>query len=194
MFRAVPFRRPAVGPHDPCRGTPMGQTPIVAVLMGSESDLPVVESAVDVLEQFGVPFELRVLSAHRTPQAVEEFARGAESRGLQVLIAAASGAAHLAGVLASLTTLPVIGVPIPTERMGGMDSLLSVVQMPGGVPVACMGLGPSGARNAALLAIQILATSDPALRGPLRAHKADLARNVEEQDQSVQRWLDERGK
>jgi 5-(carboxyamino)imidazole ribonucleotide mutase len=172
----------------------MGQTPIVAVLMGSESDLPVVESAVDVLEQFGVPFELRVLSAHRTPQAVEEFARGAESRGLQVLIAAASGAAHLAGVLASLTTLPVIGVPIPTERMGGMDSLLSVVQMPGGVPVACMGLGPSGARNAALLAIQILATSDPALRDALREHKAQMLRNVQEQDESVQKWLQDRGK
>ena len=162
--------------------------------MGSESDLPVVENAVEVLERFGVPFELRVLSAHRTPQAVEEFARGAESRGLQVLIAAAGGAAHLAGVLASLTSLPVIGVPIPTERMGGMDSLLSVVQMPGGVPVACMGLGPSGARNAALLAVEILATADPALRGPLRAHKADLARNVEEQDQSVKRRLDERRK
>lgn len=172
----------------------MGQTPIVAVLMGSESDLPVVESAVDVLEQFGVPFELRVLSAHRTPQAVEEFARGAESRGLQVLIAAAGGAAHLAGVLASLTSLPVIGVPIPTERMGGMDSLLSVVQMPGGVPVACMGLGPSGARNAALLAVQILATADPALRDALREHKAQMLRNVQEQDESVQQWLHDRGK
>ena len=172
----------------------MSQTPKVAVLMGSESDLPVVENAVEVLEQFGVPFELRVLSAHRTPQAVEEFARAAESRGLQVLIAAAGGAAHLAGVLASLTTIPVIGVPIPTDRMGGMDSLLSVVQMPGGVPVACMGLGPSGARNAALLAVQILATADPRLRDALRDHKAELARSVEEQDKSVQGWLDEREK
>ena len=172
----------------------MGQTPKVAVLMGSESDLAVVESAVDTLEQFGVPFELRVLSAHRTPEAVEEFARGAEARGLQVLIAAAGGAAHLAGVLASLTSLPVIGVPVPTERMGGLDSLLSVVQMPGGVPVACMGLGPSGARNAALLAVQILATADPALRDALREHKAEMVRNVQEQDESVQRWRDEREK
>jgi 5-(carboxyamino)imidazole ribonucleotide mutase len=170
----------------------MTDTPKVAVLMGSESDLPVVEAAVEVFECFGVPFDLRVLSAHRTPQAVEEFARAAERGGFQVLIAAAGGAAHLAGVLASITTLPVIGVPIPTDRMGGMDSLLSIVQMPGGVPVACMGLGRSGARNAALLAVQILAASDGSLRDALREHKAEMVRNVEEQDARVQEWREKR--
>ena len=172
----------------------MTATPKVAVLMGSESDLPVVEAAVKELECFGVPFELRVMSAHRTPQAVEQFARTAEGRGLQVIIAAAGGAAHLAGVLASLTTLPVIGVPIPTDRMGGMDSLLSTAQMPGGVPVACMGLGSSGARNAALLAVQILATADGGLRDALREHKVEMARDVEEQDARVGEWREQQGR
>ena len=172
----------------------MTDTPKVAVLMGSESDLPLVEGTVETLERFGVPFELRVLSAHRTPLAVEEFARGAEGRGLQVLIAAAGGAAHLAGVLASMTTIPVIGLPIPTEGMAGMDSLLSVVQMPGGVPVACVGLGSSGARNAALLAVQVLATADGALREALREHKAEMVRSVEGQDARVQKWREGRGR
>jgi len=172
----------------------MADTPKVAVLMGSESDLPVLEAAVKELECFGVPFELRVMSAHRTPQAVAQFAQAAEGRGLQVIIAAAGGAAHLAGVLASMTTLPVIGVPVPTDRMGGMDSLLSVVQMPGGVPVACMGLGSSGARNAAVLAVQILAASDSNLRDALREHKAEMVRSVEEQDARAGEWLRDRGK
>jgi len=172
----------------------MADTPKVAVLMGSESDLPVLEAAVKELECFGVPFELRVMSAHRTPQAVEDFARSAEGRGLQVIIAAAGGAAHLAGVLASLTTLPVIGVPIPTDRMGGMDSLLSTVQMPSGVPVACMGLGSSGARNAALLAVQIMATADASLRDALREHKVEMVRGVEAQDARAGEWLNERRK
>lgn len=172
----------------------MADTPKVAVLMGSESDLPVVEATVKELECFGVPFELRVMSAHRTPQAVENFARAAEGRGVQVIIAAAGGAAHLAGVLASLTTLPVIGVPVPTDRMGGMDSLLSTVQMPGGVPVACVGLGSSGARNAAMLAVQILATADPSLRDALREHKVELVRGVEAQDARIGEWLEERRK
>jgi len=171
----------------------MAQTAKVAVIMGSDSDLPVVEGAVEVLEQFGVPFEVRVLSAHRSPQAVEQFAAQAEARGLQVLIAAAGGAAHLAGVIASRTTLPVIGLPIPTERMGGMDSLLSTVQMPAGVPVACMGLGESGARNAALLAVQILATADAGLRDALRRHKADMAAQVAAQDASVQEQVKKGG-
>ncbi len=163
--------------------------PRVAVVMGSESDLPVVEKTVEMLERFGVPFELRVLSAHRSPEVVEQFAREAEKRGLEVIVAAAGGAAHLAGVLASRTALPVIGVPVPTDRMGGMDSLLSTVQMPSGVPVACVGLGRSGARNAAVLAVQILAAGDPELRGALRRHKAEQAEGVGRQNANVQEWL-----
>jgi len=170
----------------------MSETPKVAVLMGSESDLPVVKGTVETLERFGVPFELRVMSAHRTPEAVEDFAREAEGRGLRVVIAAAGGAAHLAGVVASMTTIPVIGVPIPTDRAGGMDSLYSVVQMPAGVPVACMGLGSSGARNAAVLAVEILATADESLRNALREHKADMVRSVREQDERVREWLKSR--
>jgi 5-(carboxyamino)imidazole ribonucleotide mutase len=160
--------------------------------MGSRSDLPVLEGAVEVLEAFDVTFEMRVLSAHRSPDAVAAFAHEAEARGLKALIAAAGGAAHLAGALAAHTILPVIGVPVPTDRMGGMDSLLSTVQMPSGVPVASMGLGKSGARNAALLAVQILALGDPSLREALHSYKQELAANVREQDDSVQQWLHDR--
>ena len=170
----------------------MAETPKVALVMGSESDLPVMEGAVEVLEEFGVPFEMRVLSAHRSPEAVEEFARAAESRGLEVVIAGAGGAAHLAGVIAAQTVLPGIGVPIPTSRMGGMDSLLSTVQMPAGVPVACMGLGKSGAHNASVAAIQILATHDAALREALREYKGRLAERVGAQDERLQKWFGER--
>ncbi len=170
----------------------MTDAPKVAILMGSDTDLPVMEETVEALERFHVPFEMRVLSAHRSPEAVEKFAREAESKGVQVLIAAAGGAAHLAGVLASHTTLPVIGVPMPSDRMGGMDSLLSTVQMPAGVPVACMGLGKSGATNAALLAVEILATSDAHMRKALRDYKKDLADQVKGQDAGVQQWLKER--
>jgi phosphoribosylaminoimidazole carboxylase PurE protein len=170
----------------------MTDTARVALVMGSESDLPVVEAAVDVLEQFRVPFETRVLSAHRSPEAVEQYAREATGRGVQVIIAAAGGAAHLAGVLASLTVLPVIGVPIPTDRMGGMDSLLSTVQMPSGVPVATVGLGRSGAANAGVLAVQILAGADPALREALRKHKETLAERVRQQDERIRTWCQDR--
>jgi len=170
----------------------MADTPMVALVMGSESDLPVVEAAVDVLEDFGVPFEMRVLSAHRSPEAVEQFAREAPGRGVQVIIAAAGGAAHLAGVLAASTVLPVIGVPIPTDRMGGMDSLLSTVQMPAGVPVATVGLGRSGAVNAAVLAVQILARTDPILRDALRKHKEALAEKVRQQDERIRTWCQDR--
>lgn len=163
----------------------MSEQPKVAVIMGSESDLPVMESATEVLKGFGVAFETRVLSAHRAPDATLDFARKAEEQGFKVLIAGAGGAAHLAGVLASLTSLPVIGVPMPTERMGGMDSLLSTVQMPKGVPVATVGIGKPGAANAALLAIEILALSDDALRKALRAHKSRLAQSVTEADGRV---------
>jgi len=170
----------------------MEGTPKVAVVMGSEADLPTMKKTAEVLERFGVPFEMRVLSAHRSPEAAEGFAREADSRGIRVLIAAAGGAAHLAGVLAAHTTLPVIGVPMPTERMGGADSLLSTVQMPAGVPVACMGVGESGATNAGVLAVQILATSDGSLREALRKHKGELAERVRTQDAGVQQWLKDR--
>jgi phosphoribosylaminoimidazole carboxylase PurE protein len=160
--------------------------------MGSKSDLPVVEQAIGVLEEFGVPFEAHVMSAHRSPRAVEEFAGGAAARGVGVIIAAAGGAAHLAGVIAANTSLPVIGLPIPTDRMGGMDSLLSTVQMPGGVPVACVGLGKSGAKNAAVLAVQILALSDKALAAALAEYGAGLADGVAAQDAELQDWLENR--
>lgn len=155
--------------------------------MGSDSDLPVMDSAITVLEEFGVSFETFVMSAHRSPQATRDFAASAEAHGLKVLIAGAGGAAHLAGVLASMTTLPVIGVPMPTDGMGGLDSLLSTIQMPGGVPVATMGVGESGARNAAILAVQVLALSDERLRKALHAHKDDMARKVKEADARVKR-------
>jgi phosphoribosylaminoimidazole carboxylase PurE protein len=171
----------------------MSDKPIVAVIMGSDSDLPMMESAVEVLKEFAVPFEVRVLSAHRSPQAVHEFASGAEKKGLKVIIAGAGGAAHLAGVVASLTTLPVIGVPMPTECMGGLDSLLSILQMPGGVPVATMGIGKSGARNAALLAVQMLALTDEKLRKALRERKAAMADKVKDADQRVQQKAREKG-
>jgi len=152
--------------------------PRVAVVMGSDSDLPKLENTVQTLRALNVPFTVDVISAHRTPKAAHEFAAGAERRGYKVIIAAAGGAAHLAGVLASLTTLPVIGVPIATSDFGGLDSLLSTVQMPGGVPVATVGIGSGGATNAAVLAAQILATSDVRLRRRLAAHKKKLAREV----------------
>ncbi len=167
----------------------MSEESKVAVVMGSESDSSVMEAAVEVLEEFGVPFELCVLSAHRSPQATHDFAAKAEQRGLKVLIAGAGGAAHLAGVLASLTTLPVIGVPMPTDRMGGMDSLLSTVQMPAGVPVATMGIGKSGAQNAALLAVQILALTDEALHGALQDYRSRMAEAVRQDEERVRRSL-----
>ena len=151
----------------------MAETPRVAVVMGSKSDLPVLEGMIQVFEGFGVAFEMKVLSAHRSPRAVEAFAQGAQGRGVQVIVAAAGGAAHLAGVIAANTTLPVIGIPIPTDRMGGMDSLLSVVQMPAGVPVATFAIGEAGATNAALFAIALLALDDDALRTALEAYRRE---------------------
>jgi len=155
--------------------------PLVGILAGSESDLPVLEEAVDVLRRFGVPFELTVASAHRSPERCGDYARRAAERGLQVLIAAAGGAAHLAGVVAAHTTLPVIGVPLDATPLVGLDALLSTVQMPPGVPVATVAIGRWGARNAAWLAVQILALSDERLAHLLREEKATLARRVEEQ-------------
>ena len=164
----------------------------VAVVMGSDSDLPVMEATIAVLERFDVPFELHVMSAHRSPKKVHTFGRDALARGIKAIIAGAGGAAHLAGTLAAVTPLPVIGVPMPTGRMGGLDSLLSTVQMPSGVPVATVGIGESGASNAAYLAIQILATEDETLREAIVAEKARMARAVTLKDKEVQEWLRKR--
>ncbi len=156
----------------------------VAILMGSDSDWPVMKEAADMLDRFHVGCEVRVISAHRRPDDCAAFAAGAAERGLQVLIGGAGGAAHLAGVLAAHTTLPVIAVPIPTAVAGGLDSLLSMVQMPPGVPVATVGVGRAG--NAALLAVQMLALSDPGLTGQLTEYKQELAGKGEQADRKVQ--------
>ena len=138
-------------------------TPIVSIIMGSTSDLPVMEKAAQLLNDLHVPFEMNALSAHRTPEAVEEFAKNARSRGIKVIIAAAGMAAHLPGVIAASTPLPVIGVPMQTSALGGLDSLLSIVQMPGGIPVATTAIGKAGAKNAAILAAQMIGLADPAV-------------------------------
>ena len=161
----------------------MPSSPLVGLTMGSESDWPTMEAAADVLRRFGVPFEARVLSAHRTPDAMADYARTARDRGLKAIVAGAGGAAHLPGMIAASTTLPVIGVPVQTRALDGMDSLLSIVQMPGGVPVATVAIGQG--KNAGLLAVQILATSDAALADALDAYKAELRALVGEMDRSV---------
>lgn len=148
-------------------------TPLVGVILGSKSDLDVMQACTQQLEAFNVPYELLIASAHRNPEKVHEWAGNAEERGLGVIIAAAGKAAHLAGVVAAYTTLPVIGVPMKTSDLGGMDSLLSMVQMPGGVPVACVAI--NGAKNAAILATQILATGKSEYRDTLKAYKESLA-------------------
>ena len=145
------------------------EKPLVGIVMGSDSDWPLVKKACETLDKFGVAYETRVISAHRTPDVAIEYSKTAESRGLKVIIAAAGGAAHLGGVLAAATVLPVIGVPIQTKALGGLDSLLSIVQMPGGVPVATMAI--NGAKNAALLAVEIFALADPALQSRLEAYR-----------------------
>jgi 5-(carboxyamino)imidazole ribonucleotide mutase len=161
----------------------------VAVVMGSDSDLETMSSAIDQLAKLGIPCDVRVLSAHRSPDAVARFAEAAESEGFEVIIAGAGKAAHLPGVIAAKTSLPVIGVPMTTEMAGGLDSLLSMAQMPGGVPVATMGTGKSGATNAAVLAAQILARFDPAVRQKLVAHKAGMAASVAAADAAVRQKL-----
>lgn len=153
-------------------------TPLVSILMGSKSDWDVMKQARDTLNQFGVPNECRVLSAHRTPQQTAEYVSSAEARGIEVLIAAAGGAAHLAGVAAAHTLLPVLGVPMESPSLKGLDSLLSTVQMPGGIPVGTLAIGKPGAINAALLAVAILANRRPELRAQLRAYRAEQARKV----------------
>lgn len=150
--------------------------PLVGIVIGSKRDAELIQPALDMLKELGIEHEFSVISAHRNPQRAREYGLEAEKRGLKVIIAAAGYAAHLPGVLASWTTLPVIGVPLPTGELKGMDALLSVVQMPGGVPVACTGIGASGAKNAALLAAQILGLEDREIREAYRKYKQELAK------------------
>jgi 5-(carboxyamino)imidazole ribonucleotide mutase len=161
-------------------------SPVVGIVMGSDSDWPKIKAAVEALDEFGVSYEMHVMSAHRTPEIVRQFATMAAARGLKVLIAAAGGAAHLAGVVASHTTLPVIGIPVPTDLSGGLDSLLATVQMPGDVPVATVAVGGGGPRNAGLLAVQILAISDKNLQEQLASFKHALAEKISAKDDALQ--------
>jgi len=170
------------------------QKPRVAVVMGSDSDWPVIKETVALLKKLELPFVTRVISAHRTPEIAKTFAQDAEKSGLKVLIAAAGGAAHLAGVMASWTTLPVIGVPLQGWALDGLDALLSTVQMPGGVPVATVAVGKAGARNAAILAAQILALSDKKLAARLRALREESKASVSAKDKAVGRKAKRRSK
>jgi 5-(carboxyamino)imidazole ribonucleotide mutase len=156
----------------------MQRSPLVAVIMGSTSDWDTMAHAVEILERFSVPYEKHVVSAHRTPVWMAEFASGAEAQGIQVIIAGAGGAAHLPGMTAAHTCLPVLGVPVQSAALNGLDSLLSIVQMPGGVPVGTLAIGKAGATNAGLLAVAILATSRPELRDQLRAFRAEQTAQV----------------
>jgi phosphoribosylaminoimidazole carboxylase PurE protein len=165
----------------------MGDKPLVGIVMGSDTDLPTMTETARMLKKFGVPFEIEITSAHRSPVRTSEYARTAIQRGLKVIIVGAGGAAHLAGVIAAETTLPVIGVPMATTTLAGLDSLLSTVQMPGGVPVACTAIGKPGAINAAIYAIEIIATSDDELAQKLAAYKEELARSVAEKSEKVRR-------
>jgi phosphoribosylaminoimidazole carboxylase PurE protein len=149
---------------------------LVGIVIGSKTDTELIQPALDTLKQLGIDYELSVISAHRNPEKLREYGLGVERRGLKVIIAAAGRAAHLPGVLASCTTLPVVGVPLPTSELKGIDALLSISQMPGGVPVACMGIGKSGAKNAALLAAQILGTEHKGIKEAYRKYKEELAR------------------
>lgn len=159
----------------------------VGLIMGSDSDWPVMRAAAEALDEFGVPYEVGVVSAHRTPVKMIEYGRAAADRGIQVIIAGAGGAAHLPGMVASVTPLPVIGVPVPLKYLDGMDSLLSIVQMPAGVPVATVSIG--NARNAGLLAVRILGASDPVLRDRMAAYQASLEDLVAEKDAALRASL-----
>ena len=159
--------------------------PLVGIVMGSASDRSVMEEIGGVLERFEVPYEMTVASAHLSPERTKEYARSAHTRGLQVIIAGAGGAAHLAGSIAAETVLPVIGVPIDSSPLQGMDALLATVQMPAGIPVATMAVGTAGARNAGLLAVQILALHHPELHKKLQEYKEEMARQVEEAAQGL---------
>lgn len=163
-------------------------SPLVSVVMGSDSDWSVMKDAAAVLHEFGVAHEVEVLSAHRTPEKMIRFGQNARGRGIKVIIAGAGGAAHLPGMLAAVTTLPVVGVPVPLARLDGLDSLLSIVQMPAGVPVATVSIG--GARNAGLLATKILATTDDALAHALERFAAELEASVEEKNRALRQSRD----
>ncbi len=169
----------------------MAKTPVprVGILMGSDSDWPKIKAAKAALDEFGVGCEVRVMSAHRTPDVVQKYASTARERGLRVLIAAAGGAAHLAGVVAAHTALPVIGLPVPTAELGGLDSLLSMAQMPGDVPVATMAVGMGGARNAGLLAVQILSLADQELATKFDQFKQGLEQKIAAKDARLQETI-----
>src|SRR3981189_3863886 len=164
----------------------MNSKPLVSIVMGSDSDLEIMREAAKALDEFGIAYEMDVTSAHRSPDRTADYARKAAGRGIRVIIAGAGGAAHLAGVIAAHTTLPVIGVPIPSTSLQGMDSLLATVQMPAGIPVATVALGKPGATNAGILAVQILALRDTELGKKMAAHKEKLAKGVEEKSRKLQ--------
>ena len=159
--------------------------PVVSVVMGSDSDLPIMQETVNILDVFGIPNELYLTSAHRAPQRTTAYAEDAATRGLKIIIAGAGAAAHLAGVIASQTTLPVIGVPIAATSLGGLDAMLSTLQMPGGIPVATMAIGKAGAKNAALMAVRILALTDKTLRKKMDAYIANMAEEIEKKGRSI---------
>lgn len=164
----------------------MSDQPTVSIVMGSQSDLETMNEAVKILDTFDIAHEVRVISAHRTPARAHEFGSTVEARGVKVIIAGAGKAAHLAGVMASLTTLPVVGVPMKTSDLGGLDSLLSTVQMPGGIPVATTAIGKAGAKNAGLLAVAMLALSDAALSAKLKDYRVTMSQEVAQADASLQ--------
>lgn len=164
----------------------MPESPLVSIVMGSDSDLEIMNEAAKALDDFGISYEIDVTSAHRSPARTAEFARTASSRGVKVIIAGAGGAAHLAGVIAAETTLPVIGVPIPSTPLNGMDSLLAIVQMPAGIPVATVAIGKAGATNAGILAAQIIGLGSTSVAGKLKKLKEKLAKSVEEKSQKLQ--------
>jgi len=164
----------------------------VAIVMGSDSDWPVMQACTDTLAQFAVPFEVRIASAHRSPTETTAYAQAAAKNGIEVVIAAAGMAAHLAGVIAAHTSLPVIGVPMASGSLQGIDALLATVQMPPGVPVATVGIGSAGAENAAVLAVQILALKDKALAEKLSEYKAQLARSVEQKSKELQQQINKK--
>ena len=157
--------------------------PLIGIIMGSDSDLPIMQGAIAICEEFDVPHEVQIVSAHRTPDRMVDYARGARDRGIRVIVAGAGGAAHLPGMVAALTPLPVIGVPVPTRHLGGLDSLYSIVQMPGGIPVATVAIG--NAKNAGLLAIQIIATGDPTLLDRVAQYRTSLQTMVEDKQQKL---------
>src|SRR5215472_7832551 len=163
--------------------------PVVSIVMGSDSDLEIMKEAGKSLDDFGIAYEIDVTSAHRSPDRTAEYARKAAERGIKVIIAGAGGAAHLAGVIAAHTTLPVIGVPIPATSLNGMDSLLATVQMPAGIPVATVAIGNPGATNAGILAAQIIGVADSAIAQKLHAHKEKLAKGVEEKSKKLKASL-----